>query len=420
MKAMKAKGKKKVIKAMKPPTMKQMKAKLAKLARKTAPWVRKVFAAKQVKSQLVNMSYKCPSGHILACFKTPSDDYKCSICSGDMEQGNIVHNCQACSWNVCAVCNNAALNAEGPEAAAAVMEKRKKIEERAAVVAARDKAKADKVAANIAAKEKKRKMAEAKATMIVRKTVAKLAAKERAEATKAVCGERPTPPRAGAWGVFLEEHRDEIKQALPPDHKITAIPKAASEKFKALTDEERQVYQAKYEEKKATYEAEIEEYKRKAVANGFALEIAKPSQRQQSLGDSPMRKRRRQSLDESPVKEKKTLMRVPAEYVAPLDPDVLKEAEGLGYKAALQSLACRSDIVEMKLPADRLMRALRAAAGNVKRAAEALGGVAEQGKRSAPPRRSTGGLFTARRKDPFSAWRAVQAQMSIHTAVGRS
>ena len=105
------------------------------------------------------------------------------------------------------------------------------------------------------------------------------------------------------------------------------------------------------------------EYRRAAVANGFhPTEPQTPSRKRRRIGDEPL----------SPVKEWRTPMRIPAEYLQPLDAGALEEADGLGYAAALRSLASRSDIFQRKLPASKIVRALRAAGGSAKKAAVAL------------------------------------------------
>jgi hypothetical protein len=318
--------------------------------------------------------------------------------------------CRRCAWDRCADCSK-------EKAAVAVIERKLEVEatrcaKAAAKVAAEDERAAAKVARELrsqmraAAKEAslaKRKDIEsrraalkaAKAAAVTQRRAIKTAKlafarkraadkqakikmanaiqraqeekKAAAQAAKSMrrasIGEKPKRPAGGAWGVFLGEKRDEIRATLPTDHKITDVTRAASERYKSLTDEERRQYEEIYKERLHTYQAELIEYRRAAVKNGFH-----PTE-----PPTPSRKRRRIIDDApSPVKERRAPVKVPSEYLQPIEAEALEEAAGLGYETALRALACRRDIVQKKLPAAKLVRALRAAGGSAKKAASAL------------------------------------------------
>ena len=94
----------------------------------------------------------------------------------------------------------------------------------------------------------KRKRAAAKEAKVKMANAAKRATeqkKDAVQAKRATLGEKPRRPAGGAWGMYIADHREEIRRSLPADHKITDVTKAASEKYKALTDTERQHYEEK-------------------------------------------------------------------------------------------------------------------------------------------------------------------------------
>jgi len=72
---------------------------------------------------------------------------------------------------------------------------------------------------------------------------------------------KPKRPAGGAYGVFLAENRAAIMKNLPAGSSVTAISKAASEGWKALTEKQKAPYEAKYQEKKAKYEEEVKAWK---------------------------------------------------------------------------------------------------------------------------------------------------------------
>merc|ERR1712066_507078 len=72
----------------------------------------------------------------------------------------------------------------------------------------------------------------------------------------------PKRPAGGAYGVWLAENRAKIVSALPQDHKITDVTKAAGAQWKALSDSAKKPYEAKYAKKQEEYEKAMEEYKK--------------------------------------------------------------------------------------------------------------------------------------------------------------
>merc|ERR1712032_1569073 len=73
-------------------------------------------------------------------------------------------------------------------------------------------------------------------------------------AKKDASADRPKMPAKGAFAQWLAVHREEIASSLPPGvSKITGVTKAASERWKAISDMEKEKYEAKYKEKQAEY-----------------------------------------------------------------------------------------------------------------------------------------------------------------------
>lgn len=188
------------------------------------------------------------------------------------------------------------------------------------------------------------------------------------EATKAVPEVVPTAPRpekpkrpaAGAWGVFLQERRDEIVKSLPAGHKITDVTKKAAEQWKALTEDERKPFEERYKEKAETYKTAALDYEKACVEGGFSLE-------------TPSKKQRIMINHVTPNKQMR-MVKVAAESVGPLDPEALHEANGLGYDygQAFRSLASCTILIENKVPHAKIVRALRASGGSEKKAFAAL------------------------------------------------
>ena len=88
------------------------------------------------------------------------------------------------------------------------------------------------------------------------KTAAKRAKKERD-------ADKPKRPAGGAYGVYVNMHREEIMKGLPQGSKCTAVAKVAGERFKALSAKAKSEYETKYQEKKAKYEEEMKAWKAK-------------------------------------------------------------------------------------------------------------------------------------------------------------
>ena len=69
----------------------------------------------------------------------------------------------------------------------------------------------------------------------------------------------PKKPVGGAYGIYLAANREAIKKALPADHKITDVAKAAGTKWAAVSDTEKMPYQRQYDANVAAYKKAMEE-----------------------------------------------------------------------------------------------------------------------------------------------------------------
>ena len=83
-------------------------------------------------------------------------------------------------------------------------------------------------------------------------------AKKGKKAKKEKDPNKPKKPMT-AYFMYLADHREEIK-AANPDAKVTEITKIASQQWKELDEETKNVYNAKVEAAKEEYKKQMEEY----------------------------------------------------------------------------------------------------------------------------------------------------------------
>jgi upstream-binding transcription factor len=72
-------------------------------------------------------------------------------------------------------------------------------------------------------------------------------------------GSQPKKPVGGAFGRFQAENRDALAEECK-GQPITAVTKLASERFKALSEEDKAVWQKKFQEAKEKYENDVEAF----------------------------------------------------------------------------------------------------------------------------------------------------------------
>ncbi|XP_010539785.1 PREDICTED: high mobility group B protein 2-like [Tarenaya hassleriana] len=75
----------------------------------------------------------------------------------------------------------------------------------------------------------------------------------------------PSKPKrpASAFFVFMEEFREQFKKDHPKNKSVAAVGKAAGEKWKSMSEEDKAPYVAKAEKRKQEYEKNMKAYNRK-------------------------------------------------------------------------------------------------------------------------------------------------------------
>lgn len=176
----------------------------------------------------------------------------------------------------------------------------------------------------------------------------------------------PKRPAGGGYGVYVAEHREEITKGLPADHKMTDVTKAASDKWKAMSESEKKVYVDKYLAKKAEYDTALAAYK--AAGGGAGDDEA------DKVASPPAKGARKRVADDSSKKEPKAKQlkrgRASKGAASPKDAvkiedDVLEAAQKLNYDSALKNLAARPEIAELNLPGKKMLEALKKSEGLV-------------------------------------------------------
>lgn len=103
----------------------------------------------------------------------------------------------------------------------------------------------------------------------------------------------PKVPAGGGYGVFLEEHRQEITKGLGPYRRAgPAVTKEAGKQWKALGSPDRRAYKEKFAAKSAAYKKELEDFK----ASGGQTKVVdmKVKRQRKSPGESAEEKRKRE------------------------------------------------------------------------------------------------------------------------------
>ncbi|CAA0842022.1 High mobility group B protein 3 [Striga hermonthica] len=97
----------------------------------------------------------------------------------------------------------------------------------------------------------------------------RLAVKKQTKKGKQAAKDPNKPKRApSAFFVFMEGFRQEYKEKHPKNKSVSAVGKAAGEKWKSMSDEEKAPFVAKAEKKKKEYERQMEAYNRKLAGEG--------------------------------------------------------------------------------------------------------------------------------------------------------
>ncbi|CAJ1424440.1 unnamed protein product [Effrenium voratum] len=89
--------------------------------------------------------------------------------------------------------------------------------------------------------------------------------------------DKPRRPAGGAYGCFLAAEREEIAKSLPEGHKMTDVGKAAGERWRSLTEEEKQPYEEEYQKKLAEYKEAKQSYEETRTID--LVELARPNKK---------------------------------------------------------------------------------------------------------------------------------------------
>ena len=103
----------------------------------------------------------------------------------------------------------------------------------------------------------------------VNKTGATKAGKKSKKAAK-----DPNKPKrpASAFFVFMEEFRKQFNKENPNNKAVSAVGKAAGQKWKSMTEADKAPYVAKAEKRKADYEKELKAYNKRQAEGAAADE----------------------------------------------------------------------------------------------------------------------------------------------------
>jgi len=162
---------------------------------------------------------------------------------------------------------------------------------------------------------------------------------------------KPARPCGGGYGVFVEENRADLKASVPEGSAITALSKAAGERWRAMDEEARKPYVEKYLQKKEIYDTKLEEYCT-------------------SIGATPPRKAAKipeGGEGATPMKAEKGPLNISEESI---DKIALTEVCGLGYETKFRTLIAERKFQGMKH--DKIVRALRCCGGCMKKAIKLL------------------------------------------------
>ncbi|XP_038896795.1 HMG1/2-like protein isoform X1 [Benincasa hispida] len=87
-------------------------------------------------------------------------------------------------------------------------------------------------------------------------------------------GKDPNKPKrpASAFFVFMEEFRKKFNEENPNNKAVSAVGKAAGQKWKSMTDAEKAPYIAKADKRKIEYEKNMKAYNKKQASGANAEE----------------------------------------------------------------------------------------------------------------------------------------------------
>jgi len=189
--------------------------------------------------------------------------------------------------------------------------------------------------------------------------------KEKASKRASKDKDAPKRPAGGAYGQFLAEKREEIKQSLPAGHKVSDVTKKAGEMWKSLPADGRQKFEEAYKTANEEYKRQKKIYSAQKVDLPEVLEGEEPVV-QETPPKQPAQKRERDVTSSGQSKRgrpKKT---------AGISDEVLAKARAAGHETKLLALATRPEIIAAGVSPEPLLKALEESGGSVHKAKKAL------------------------------------------------
>jgi len=182
-----------------------------------------------------------------------------------------------------------------------------------------------------------------------------------------------------------------LVKALPSGYKCTEVSKAAGERWKALSEEDKKPYAAEYQQLKAKFEAEMKEWKDAKGTSGDADDDEEEGEEEEeaSSPQKPEAKKAKASPKKRAAKDAKVSAESPPAKTAkvsakakkaaasegPAIPaEILEKAKKAKLDGALTNLASRQDIADKNISADKLLDALQKSGGLVNKARATLMG----------------------------------------------
>jgi len=155
---------------------------------------------------------------------------------------------------------------------------------------------------------------------------------------------RPKKPAGGAYGCYLNKHRQSMMKECA-GKPITAVSKLAGERWKALSAEEKKPFEAEYLTKKAAYEKAMKSY----VPPAGAADAADGSEDGNDEEEEDDKDEEAEEAEEPPAKKAKAGAKAAAAPKAKAggkanDATVDAEAKKLGYAVKLKTLSENSQI----------------------------------------------------------------------------
>eukprot|EP00440_Ansanella_granifera_P069501 gb/GFBE01075404.1/.p1 GENE.gb/GFBE01075404.1/~~gb/GFBE01075404.1/.p1 ORF type:complete len:207 (+),score=67.17 gb/GFBE01075404.1/:1-621(+) len=183
--------------------------------------------------------------------------------------------------------------------------------------------------------------------------------------------EQPKKLVGGAYGIFVDENREEMMKSLPAGSKFTDMAKVASSRWKEMSEEDKAPYQKKYEAKKEEYDAAMKKYQetrsQDADADAAVEETATPSKRHRKADDAVVPSSAEKQTQQKVVSAKRSGNKGPQELAKEVNRrrSLHARAQRLGLLPKMLELSQEQEIVAKRLNETKVLKALETSAGIV-------------------------------------------------------